>query len=141
MSLDNYLAKSGEVYGEIRLEISPEQVEQLYFRVKELGYNQYRVFVKEHLADILKYISLSRSQREQKKWVNHPDILLIRLAALQISAATAKLQNGIDQIAYIVGRGSYRQFHAAMADGLAPLLLEYPLARFPFEGCDNPFLS
>jgi hypothetical protein len=143
MSLENYLVKSSVSYEEIRFEfdLHPEEVEQLYNRVKETGANQYFSFVVKHQEDILRYISLSPSQRKQKKWVNHPDILLIRLAALQISDATLTLQNDIAPIAEMVNRGSYRDFHAVIARGYLHALFGHPLSRFPFEKFENPFLS
>lgn len=141
MSLENYLVKSRVPYEEILWDFRPEQVQQLYYLVKETGRQKYFAFVKEHLSDILKYISLSQSQRQQRKWVNHPQILLIRLAALQVSSATVDLLNELHPLAEIVDRGSYRQFHSATANALAPFLINFQLYSFPFEGYDNPFRS
>ena len=141
MSLHNYLVKSNVPYQEIWSDFDLEQVQQLYNQLKDLGYRKYHAFVVEHQKDILKYISLSHSQRQQKKWVNHSDNLLIRLASLQISAATVQLLDDIQQIELIVDGGSYRQFHSAVADGVLSLTLAMPLSDFPFEDFENPFLS
>lgn len=139
MSLYNYLARSCEPAQEIRSDFDQEQCEQLYKHVKALGYKKYHAFVLEHLSDILKYISLSHSQRQQKKWVNHPDNLLIRLAALQISCSTNQFLQDIEPIVQIVDSGSYRQFHSAIAAGVAAMLKKDVLKLFPFEEFDNPF--
>jgi len=141
MSLGNYLAKSNGSYEEIRWDFDHEQLQQLYNRVLELGYKQYFAFVRQHQEEILKYISLSPSQRKQKKWMNRQDILLIRLAALQISAATVRLLGDIQEIELLVDGGSYRQFHSVVANGIAPLLFHPTLTLFPFEGFENPFYS
>lgn len=141
MSLDNYLERSHGSYEEMLWDFSREQIEQLYNRVRELGREQYLAYVAEHLKDILRYISLSPSQRQQKKWVNYPDGLLLRLAALQISAATVRLTDDIYGIAGIVDRGSYRAFHSEMAYGLAMRLFEEPFSLFPFEGYGDPIFS
>ncbi len=140
MSLENYLVKSRAVFQEIRSDFSPEEKQELYNRLKALGYEQYRVFVEKHLEDILKYISLSPSQRGQKKWVNRPDALLIRMAASQISCLTQQLCCDIEPITRIVDSGSYRQFHSEMPQGVAQLVISYPLMTF-FHGFQNPFLS
>lgn len=139
MSLENYLLKSYLPYQEIQSDFHHEQVLQLYNRAKEIGYTGYFAFVRNNLPDILKYISLSSSQRQQKKWVNHPDNLLIRFAALQISGATVDLLDGLVPISDIVNNGSYRDFHSISARALAPILLNHPLLKFPFDGFDNPF--
>ena len=141
MSLYNYLVESNRPYEEIRYDFRPEEVQQLYNLLLKIGGSQFRDFVVEHLTDILKYISLSPSQRLQKKWVNHPENLLIRFAALQISASTVSFLSDAEDIADFVDRGSYRSFHAVIAQALAPFLLKMPLFRFPFEGFDNPFLK
>jgi hypothetical protein len=139
MSLENYLAKSHERGQEIRLAFPKEQQQPRCNLLKEIGWKKYLCWVREHLEDILKYISLSPSQREKKKWANHPDILLIRCAAIQISGAAEQFLSDIEPIAGIVDNGSYRQFHTVIAQGIAPLMLSFPLAKFPFEGVDNPF--
>lgn len=140
MSLDNYLAKAQTQTAEIRLafDVAPSQVEQLYTRLQEIGFAQYVGFVLEHLADIHKYISLSDSQRKQKKWVNYPDGVLLRFAALQISVATVKLQNNIAGIAYLVNGGSYRNFHSEMAGGVCGILAQPPLRYWPFDQHKSP---
>jgi hypothetical protein len=139
MSLESYLAKSHERGAEIRWDFPKEQQQPLYNLLKEIGLKKYLGWIRAHLPDILKYISLSPSQRGQKKWTNHPDILLIRCAAIQISDVTEKFLIDIEPIAAIVDNGSYRQFHAVITQGLAPLMLSFPFAKFPFEGFDNPF--
>lgn len=141
MSLYNYLAKSSGSAEEIRYNFRPEEVEQLYNLLRGKGFYVYFDFVRNNLKDILKYISLSESQRKQKKWTNHPDQLLLRFAALQIAEATVKLLNDILDIVYIVDAKSYRAFLATCANGLAPLLLDTPLDNFQFDGYDNPFLA
>jgi hypothetical protein len=138
MSLYSYLVKSNGVFEEMRWDFSPEEIQQLYTLLKELGFSQYRAFVQEHLQEILKYISLSPSQRKQKKWVNHPDILLIRMAALQISFATVQMCCDIQEINDVVNQDSYRKFHAVMAAGLAAQLTHPPFRNF-FRDYDNPF--
>lgn len=142
MSLHNYLVRSREACEEIRWGFSLEEKRQLYWILKEIGGAKYFSFVKAHRADILKYISLPDSRRQQKKWVNHPDILLIRVAALQISDSTVKLCENIEPIAHLVDGGSYREFHAAMAEGIVPLLLDsFPLYDF-FDWFEiHPFKS
>lgn len=85
MSLENYLVKSDVSATEIRCTFHREEVEQLYKTLQAKGYDEYLSFVRLNLKDILKYISLSPSQREQNKWINHPEQLLLRFAALQIS--------------------------------------------------------
>lgn len=141
MSLENYLAKSSGSYEEISWSFDREQVEELYNLLKEIGLEKYFSFVREHQTDILKYISLSPSQRLQKKWVNHPQILLIRFAALQISGATVSFLSDIREAAWIVDRGSYREFHSVIATGLMPLMMTFHFRKFPFDGFENPFLS
>lgn len=140
MSLHNYLARSTVPFEEIRSGFDHEQVQQLYNLLKELGCGQYLCLVQEHQTDILKYISLTSSQRNQKRWVNHPDILLIRFAAYQISLATVKLLDDIEPIVHIVDGGSYRAFHSTIADALFESVLYSPLLAF-FDGYDNPFLE
>ena len=139
MSLQSYLVKSHERGAEIRWDFPDEHQQPLYNLLKEIGWKKYRDWIREHLPDILKYISLSRSQRAQKKWINHPDALLIRCAAIQISDATQTFLNDIEPIAGIVDQGSYREFHSVITKGIAPLMLSIPFAKFPFEGFDNPF--
>lgn len=141
MSLYNYLVKSSGSAEEIRYNFRPEEVEQLYKLLREKGFYTYFDFVRNNRKDILKYISLSDSQREQKKWKNHPEQLLLRFAALQIAEATVKLLNDILDIVDIVDAKSYRAFLATCANGLAPLLLDTPLGDFQFDGYDNPFLA
>jgi len=139
MSLENYLVKSRVPYEEIRSDFRPEQVQQLYYLLKETGYKKYFSFVQEHLSDILKYMSLSPSQRQQKKWVNHQDALLIRFAALQVSSATVALLGDLLPLSEILDRGSYRQFHMVVATALSPFLLNFQFYKFPFDEYDNPF--
>lgn len=141
MSLYNYLVKSSVSAEEIRCNFHREEVEQLYNLLREKGYDAYFDFVKNNQKDILRYIALSDSQRRQKKWINHPQQLLLRFAALQIAEITVKFQNDILDISNIVDSGSYRNFLATCADGLAPLLLSVPLGEFPFEDYNNPFLE
>lgn len=140
MSLENYLVKSRVAAEEIRSGFHPEEVSQLYNFLKEKGYDWYFLFVQDNQKDILKYISLSPSQRQQKKWLNHPYALILRFAALQISEITLQFQSNIDEIAGIVDNGSYRKFHAVIVNALAPMLLETPLKSFPFDNYDSPFL-
>ncbi len=141
MSLDNYLAKARGFGAEIRFEFSSKEVEQLYNFLKELGYREYLTWVYQHQEEVLKYISLSQSQRQQKKWVNHSDNLLIRLAAYQTSLATDQLLADISPIADYVDNGSYRKFHSLVADALLPQIFYSPFRHFPFEGCPDPFLN
>lgn len=139
MSLGNYLVKSSTASEEIRSDFRPEEVEQLYSLLQAKGYDWYLAFVRNNQKDILRYISLSRSQRSQKKWINHPDGMLLRFAALQISETTLVFQRNIDEISQIVDHGSYRKFHSVLVNGLAPLLLEEPLKIFPFDDYESPF--
>lgn len=139
MSLENYLVRSHEPAVEIRNAFGKEEIEQLYNLVKEIGYKQYGHFFVENIQEIVKYISLTPSRRAQKKWVNSPNILLIRLAALQISLSTVSLTNDIVPITKIVDRGSYRDFHSVVAASVALLLKKQPLFSFPFDGWENPF--
>lgn len=141
MSLYNYLVKSRAPYEEMYCTYHQAEVVQLYNLLKEIGFGQYYAFLQEHQEDILKYIGLAPSQRQQKKWVNNPNILLIRFGALQISYATVRLLDGIVQIDSIVDSGSYRKFHSVVADQLGTLLLDHPFAQFPFEVFPNPFLK
>jgi hypothetical protein len=141
MSLYNYLVKSDVSGTEIRWDFRREEEEQLYNLLKGIGLRKYLEFVRGNLKDILKYISLSPSQRKQKTWVNHPDNLLIRCAALQIADITRSFLLDIREVSDIVDGGSYRSFEAAVAQGIAPLILQYPLSKFPFDGFDNPFRS
>lgn len=134
MSLENYLLKSNAPAQEIRYDFSAQEVEQLYNLVSSLQFAEYREFVREYLQDIQKYISLSPSQRKQKKWVGHPHNLLIRMAALQIADETVRLLNNIFEIVYVVDSGSYRKFHSIIAEGLSDVLAEIsPFATFPFH--------
>lgn len=141
MSLYNYLVKSSVQLEEIQSSFSREEVKQLYTFLKESGYEKHFFFVKEHRTDILKYISQSDSQRHSKKWMNNPDLLSIRFAALQLSSATVRLLSDIEPVAEVVDSGSYRSFHSIVAVGVANLLFARSLADFPFEGFDNPFFS
>lgn len=144
MNLENYLSKANEPFQEILSDFfdNPEQVEQLYKRVKAIGGNQYLYFVQEHQEDILRYIGLTPARRAQKKWVNHPDILLIRLAALQISRVTVQLLAGIRTALFVPAtNGSYREFHAAFAAEVYPAIQMNPFAYFPFQEYENPFFS
>lgn len=140
MSLQNYLAKSDGPFEEIRYAFRPEEVVQLYKLLRETGYKKHCAFVREHLPDILKYIGLSPSQREQKKWVNHPHNLQIRIAALQISHATILLLEDIQPICTVVDSGSYRKFHSIVADALGQTIVGSPLCLFLRE-YPNPFLK
>lgn len=139
MSLENYLVKSDVSEKEIRYSFRQEEVSQLYTFLKEKGYHWYRSFLAANLQDILKYIALPQSRREAKKWTTRPDALLLRFAALQISATTLRFQSDICDIAEIVDSGSYRSFHTVIVNALAPLLLGSPLKGFPFEGFESPF--
>lgn len=141
MSLENYLVKSNVSAVEIRSDFRSEQVEQLYNLVKEIGREKYFYFFRDNLEDILKYISLSPSQRRQKKWVNHPDNLLIRLASLQISDVTSDFLHNIADISFVVDSGSYRDFHTIVARQMAPLMMNRSIFHFPFDGFDNPFFE
>lgn len=140
MSLENYLVKSSVSYEEILFEFHSEEKQQLYNLLKELGYDQYREWFHLHLSEAVKYIGLSRSQRMQKKWVNHPDNLLIRLAALQISHSALIFQNDIVKVDAIVDGGSYRQFHAVIAEGVANLITRTAVTYYyPFPCNKDPF--
>lgn len=141
MSLENYLAKASVSYSEIQWDFSlePEEVQKLYNRAKEIGYTQYLDFVQEHRIEIVTYIGLSPSQRQQKKWINHPEKLLIRLAALQICDAASSLLLDIRGVASVVDSGSYRKFQSIVCDGVSSLLLTPFLSLFPFEGFESPF--
>lgn len=137
MSLYNYLVKSDVSGTEIRWDFHQEEVAQLYNLLKETGLSNYYVFVQDNLQDILRYIRISPSQRTQKKWVNHPQNLLIRCAALQIADSANTLLLDIQEVAHIVDRGSYREFEAVVAQGVANLILNLPLHKFPFQGFDK----
>lgn len=140
MSLGNYLAKSDGPYSEIIYDFFPEEIQQLTTLLKENGYVKHMSFINENLEDIQKYISLSPSQRKQKKWKNHPNSLWIRFSALQLSAATVKLVSDIHPISYIVDGGSYREFHSVIASGVSTLLLSHPFTYYPFSE-KNPFFK
>ncbi|NCI45035.1 hypothetical protein [Sediminibacterium soli] len=140
MSLGNYLSKSDGPYSEIFYDFLPEEIQKLAVILKENGYVKHMSFINENLDDIQKYISLSPSQRQQKKWKNHPNSLWIRFSALQLSAATVKLVSGIYPISYIVDGGSYREFHSIVANGLSVLLLSHPFTYYPFSD-KNPFFK
>ena len=141
MSLENYLLSESKPAQEIRWDFRPEEVSQLYNLLRERGFDGYLAFVRDNLKDILRYMSLSPSQRAQKKWINHPDGLLLRCAALQISEITLRFLGGIADIAMIVDSGSYRKFHSVVADTLVPMLLNPDLFRvLPFDDMqENPF--
>lgn len=139
MSLRSYLEKAYEPEMEIRSAFRPEEIEQVFRQLQEIGFSKYFSFVKEHQADILKYIRLTPSQRQQKKWISHPQNLLLRLAALQISEATVELQTEIIEVADVVDRGSHRSFHSILAGGVCNLLLSCPFYYFPFEEYKSPF--
>ena len=139
MSLQNYLVKSDVSAVEIHCTFSREEVAQLHKSLQAKGYEQYLLFVRQNLKDILKYISLSQSQRQQKKWTNHPEEQLLRFAALQLSRTVLEFQSDICDISQIVDKGSYRKFHSVIANALVPLLFAQPLKEFPFEGYDSPF--
>lgn len=139
MSLQNYLDRASGFLTEIQSNIQREEAELLYNRLKEIGYDQYLAFVEANQTDILKYLSLSPSQRRQKKWLNHPDILLIQLAAIQISYSTDVLLKGIAMLSLDVETGvSYRYFHAKVAEHLLDRILYLPFSRFSVNG-ENPF--
>lgn len=137
MSLYNYLVKSDVSGTEIRWDFHQEEVAQLYNLLKETGLSNYYVFVQDNLQDILRYIRISPSQRTQKKWVNHPQNLLIRCAALQIADSANTLLLDIQEVAHIVDKGSYREFEAVVSQGVANLILNLPLHKFPFQGFDK----
>ena len=137
MSLYNYLVKSDVSGTEIRWDFHQEEVAQLYNLLKETGLSNYYVFVQDNLQDILRYIRISPSQRTQKKWVNHPQNLLIRCAALQIADSASTLLLDIQEVAHIVDKGSYREFEAVVSQGVANLILNLPLHKFPFQGFDK----
>lgn len=141
MSLENYLLSESRPAQEIRWDFRPEEVSQLYNLLRERGFDGYLAFVRDNLKDILRYMSLSPSQRTQKKWINHPDGLLLRCATLQISEITLRFLGGIADIAMIVDSGSYRKFHSVVADTLVPMLLNPDLFRvLPFDDMqENPF--
>lgn len=139
MSLENYLVKSNVSESEIRSTLSQKAPAQLYNLLKEKGYRWYLEFLEANLPDILKYISLPPSRRQTKKWTERPDELIFRFAALQISVITLKFETDILDIASILDRGSYREFHSVFADALAPMLLFQPWKTFPFDGYDSPF--
>ena len=141
MSLQNYLLSESKPAQEIRWDFRPEEVSQLYTLLRERGFDGYLAFVRGNLKDILRYMSLTPSQRTQKKWLNHPDGLLLRCAALQISEITGRFLEGVADIAMIVDSGSYRNFHSVVANTLVPMLLNPDLFRtLPFDReQDNPF--
>jgi hypothetical protein len=139
MSLYNYLVKSDVSGTEIRLDFQQEEVKQLYSTLKGLGLQKYRDFVQDNLPDILKYIALSRSQRKQKKWANHPDNILIRCAALQITDTTHLFLQNIQEVSGIVDSGSYRSFEIVVSREIAPLFFSNPFEEFPFDEYDCPF--
>lgn len=144
MNLENYLAKSNGPFQEILSEFDYTSglVEELCNRVREIGYNGYVSFVREHQEDILQYIGLSPSQRAKKKWVNHSDILLIRLAALQISGLTLRFLAGMRESLIVPQtNGSYREFHRCVAGKVLRVIENSPFVYFPFRGYDNPFFS
>ncbi|MBD5346509.1 MAG: hypothetical protein HDR92_05200 [Bacteroides sp.] len=140
MSLEGYLLSESKSAQEIRWDFHPGEVSQLYNLLQESGYEKYLAFVRHNLKDILRYIALSPSQRTQKKWINHPDGLLLRFAALQIAELTERFLKDSVGASRIVDRDSYRKFHAVFANSLAPLLLDPDVLRnFPFDGFDLPF--
>lgn len=141
MSLGSYLDKAGESGQEIEWAFSSEEIQKLYNLLKEIGFLEYRKFVKLNREAIAKYLSLSPSQRNQKKWVNHSDNLLIRFAALQLSNSTAVFQSDIYDLCSVVDGGSYRKFHAILASALITQHTDHLYMDFPFEGYDNPFFS
>jgi hypothetical protein len=139
MSVQNYLLKSSVSAEEIRMDFRPEEVSQLYKALRALGPAAYLAFVKDNLADILRYISLSLSQRRQKKWSAHPNALLLRFAALQVSESVLQLQAYLSDVTTLVDGGSYRKFHAEFAKNVMYWLFSQPLRSFPFENYGNPF--
>src|SRR5690625_5655516 len=104
MSLKNYLAKSNKQPQEIRLSFDLAEIEVLYTLLKEIGGAQYHAFLVKHLASIVQYISLTPSQRLHKEWVGHPEILLLRFAALQLRESTDSLMNELQHIVDVVDR-------------------------------------
>lgn len=140
MSFYNYLDKAGESCSEILFDLTREEEQQLYNRVKALAYDGYSAFVREHQTDILKYISLTLSRRQAKKWVNNPDLLLIRLAAFQLSSATADFLREISLVSDIVNGGSYRSFLSAVCDAYVLRMLDCdPLRNFEYFDFGDPF--
>ncbi|RGS35837.1 hypothetical protein DWX97_14310 [Bacteroides cellulosilyticus] len=139
MSLENYLAKSNGPYEEILWEFRNDEIVQLYNQLRTEGFGEHFVYVKEHLTDILKYISLSPSQREQKKWTKRPDLLMFRFSALQISYSTVKFLSDASPMAQIVDSDSYRKFHSLFANLIGNIAVVNPLLSFPFADYPNPF--
>lgn len=137
MSLENYLAKVHEYGQEIQYTLDYHDVEQLYTRLIELEFGGYCTFFFDNQKDIEKYLTLTRSQREQKKWVNHPNILLIQLGAIQLSLVIAPILAGVE---YAVG-SPYRDFSRGVVSAACELLSVRFLLVFPFDGYDSPLLK
>lgn len=140
MSLDNYLDKAGEAGQEIEWGFSAEEIQRLYTLLSDCGYAEHLKFVVDNHKDIVKYLSLTPSRREQKRWADHPNNLQLRFAALQLSNSTVAFQDDIFDLRWMLDRGSYREFHATLAQAVMNQHLELPFAEFPFEDFDNPFL-
>lgn len=139
MSLYNYLAKARVVEEEIRMNLPHERVQTLYNLVKEIGPDRYYEWWRQNRELALQYMQLPSSRRRAKKWENHPDILLIQLAALQLSYATSRFLHQARQIGEIVDGGSYRDFHCTIAGALMETCSTPYFFHFPFVDFDNPF--
>lgn len=133
MSLRNYLLKSDKVYQEIGCTFRPEDKQQLYNQLQEIGYTQYHHFVAHNIQDILRYISQPPSRRSAKKYTAHPQALLFRFAAYHIARITAQFLCSIEDCADIVDRGSYSSFLSTVAGELAPLVVGEPLCQLPLD--------
>lgn len=143
MSLESYLAKARGFDEEILSDFSDEQIEQLYTRLSALSMQGYVSFVRSHQTEIVQYIELTPSQRCRAKWLNHPDILLIRLAAYQISSITDVFLTYIENLNSLAQYSgvSYRKFHASLSEHLSEMAFSRYLTLFPFDGYESPFLK
>lgn len=141
MSLYSYLSKSSSIYYELEDNFEEGEIMEVHKLLIDIKVQGYFSFVANNIDDIQKYISLSPSQRKQKKWLNHKDNLLIRFAALQISFATVEMIKDLHPLGGVLdGGGSYRSFHSITADALSNQLLRQPLFYFPFSSFTNPFI-
>ena len=141
MSLKNYLVKSNESYLEILWDFRPEQVEELYKLLLKKGHVEYHTFCGKNIQDIHTYIGLSPSQRRQKKWVNRPDALEFRFAALQAAHSAVAFLDRMLAAADLVDGGSYRKFLEETSRALYCKEVQFPFyAIWPFDQLKNPFL-
>lgn len=133
MSLENYLLKSNGPAIEIRYDFNPDEIEQLYKIVCNLKLSDYMVFIRDNSQDIHKYIKLTPSQRKRKKWLNHPQNLLLRMAALQVSEVTFEYTSDLTPICSVVDSGSYRKFHSIFVGAFLDYYFSNPFVEFPFQ--------